>query len=181
MKTERLIVLLIGLIAGLLLCCSCIGVYLALGDSAATPIEVAAPATTAIQADLSEAYLNRMFLSNTASFNSPVPITGGQIDVQPGNRIAFAVDLDTPLGAITATGAVTITVRDGLLDIHIEQVNLGRLPVTRLMRLFRPTTEAEINAEANRQLLERASQAKLGLEALTTDDTTLHVYLASIE
>ena len=183
MRTERLIALLIGAIAGLLLSCSCIALFLATASSGdATVVEATAPATLApIQADLSEDFLNRTFLSNVATFGSPVPITAGRLDIMPGNRIAFTADLDTPLGPLQATGTVTIAVQDNLLDIGIESVTLGQLPVTQLMRLFRPNTEAEINAIANRQLSERAGQAGLKLQAITTDDTQLHVYLTTLE
>lgn len=179
MRAERAVMLLIGLIGGLLLMCSCAGVYLATGDGSGTGVEAAAPTAAAIEADLSEQYINRVFLANTSTYDSPMPITGGQIDVQPGNVLAFSVDLDSPVGPLTATGSVTMTAVDGLLDIRVQQVTVGRLPVTRLMRLFRPDLEADINAMANRQLLERASQVKLKLDAVTTDDTTLRVYLST--
>lgn len=179
--SERLVALLIGLIAALLLSCACGALFLVTtGGSAEEVAEVTAPAEWAIQADIGERYLNQIFLDNLDSYPSPWPVTGGTLDVLPGNRIAFTATVDSPLGEAVATGVVTIVVDGGQLNIRIAQVSLGQLPVTALMRLAQPGLEGQINANANKELLERASQAKLRLAGMTSDDAELHAYLIGI-
>jgi len=176
--SERVIVLLISLIAGLLLCCLG-GSLLTLTGSVPAAIDASAPADADIQADLSEAYLNRLFLENADTYPSPLPLEGGYLDIQPGNRIGFVAQVGSPAGKLTAKGTITIAVEDGALRIRLAEVRLGSMPVTTMMRLFQPALEANINALANRQLLERTGQAKVTLLAITTDDDEMHVFLAA--
>ena len=178
--SERLLALVIGLIAALLLSCACGALFLVTAGGSGETVASAAPADWSIQADIGERYLNRIFLDNLGTYPSPWPVTDGTLDVQPGNRIAFTATVQSPLGEMTAIGAVTITVGDGELAIRIADVSLGQVPVTLMLRLFQPGLEAQINAEANRQLLERAGQARLALAGITTDDAALHAYLVAI-
>jgi hypothetical protein len=178
--SERIVVLLIGLLAGLLLCCLAGGLT-ALSGSEVEPLEVAAPADVGIQADLSEAYLNRMMLENRDSYPSPYPIEDGSLDLQPGNRIGFAVQIRTPAGKLNAVGTITLIIEDGKLRLTVAEVRLGSVPVTFLMRLAQPALEARINAMANEQLLERTGRAKVKILAITTDDSRMHVFLAAQE
>jgi len=181
MRTERTVAFLIGLIGALLLSWCAATAFLATTTPEPPAVVVAAPADTPIHAELSEEYLNRSFMQTLASFSAPLTITGGQLDVLPGNRIAFATYLDSPLGPLTASGFVTLSVQDGLLSIHIESLTVGQLPATQLLRLFQPNLEDELDAAANRALLQRAGQAGLRLQGLTTDDASLHAYLAAAD
>ena len=179
MRSDKVMALLIGLLAGALLCCAGSGVLLALSPAQAA-VEGWAPAADAvIQADVTEAYLNRTFLSYTASIPSPLPIKAGHLDVLPGNQMAFTAQMQSPLGLLTAKGIATIVARDGRLHIGVSEVHLGPVPVTLLMRLTQPGLETQINAMANDQILSRLGQANLTLAAVTSDEGQLHFYFTS--
>lgn len=178
---DRPLVALIGLIAGMLVCCCSGGLILALGSGGA-PVEVAqsaVPPNAPIEADIAESYLNRTFLQNAAGYPSPWPLRGGQLDVLPGNRIKFTAQLESPLGELTANGVVIIVARDGQLDIRIAEVRLGQLPVTALMQLFAPDIGAQVSAQANQQLRERTALAGVQLVGVASDDTQLRFFLAA--
>ena len=177
-RGERIVASLIGLIAGLLLFCLGALLLMASGSQPAALAE-SAPAEAEIQADISEAYLNSIFLADAATYPSPWPLEGGQLDLLPGNLIGFAAQVQSPLGSLTVKGTATIVARDGQLQIGIAEVRLGPMPVAVFMRLVQPELESQLNSQANQQLLQRTAEAGLTLLALTTDDSQMHAYLAA--
>ncbi len=178
MLSEKVLMALIGLVAGMLVCCCSGGVLLAVSSGSPEIGVTALPATGTIEADLAEAYLNRTFLDNTRAYPSPWPIQAGQLDVRPGNRMDFVVQVASPIGPLTINGIVTLAAREGRLVIRLADVRMGALPVTALAPIFQPDIEARINEQANRQLEERTALAKVQLVGVTSDDTQLRFFLA---
>jgi len=179
--SDRTLAVLIGLIAGMLVCCCSGGLLIAAGSSG-TAVDVAqspAPTDAGIRADIAESYLNRTFMDNAAGYPSPWPLKAGRLDVLPGNQMKFIVQVESPLGLMTVNGLATLTARDGELVIRIADVRLGQLPVTALMQAFQPDMEAQINEQANQQLRERTQMAQVKLLAVTSDDTQFQFFLAS--
>lgn len=179
MRNDKIVALLIGILGGALLCCLSSGLLLALSPKAAAVEGWAPPANAVITADVSEAYLNRVMMASAADYPSPYPVRAGQLDVLPGNRMAFAVQIQTPIGLVTAKGVATIVAREGRLYIGIEDVYMGPLPVTLLMRLTQPGLDERISDRANTQIISRLGQANLNLAAVTSDETQLHFYFTS--
>jgi hypothetical protein len=174
---DKTLVALIGLIVGMLVCCCSGGVFMAAGSSSPAVDVTPFTGSATIEADVTEQYLNRTFMQNAAGFSSPMPLQSGQLDITPGNRMRFVVQVQSPLGEMTINGLVTLAAQDGQLVIHIADVRLGQLPVTALMQLFAPDMEAQINEQANKQLQDRTALANVTLVGVSTDDTQLRVFL----
>lgn len=179
MLSDKTLAALIGLVAGMLVCCCSGGLLLATGTAGPAIDADRPPANATIEADVAEAYLNRTFMQNAAGYSSPWPLQSGQLDVLPGARMSFVTQVASPLGLMTINGLITFAARDGQLVIHIADVRLGQLPVTTLMQLFAPGMEAQINAQANQQLRERSAQANVALVGVSSDDTQLRFFLAA--
>ncbi len=177
MNVNRWLGLLIGLLAGMFLCCAGTAVVLSLGgaSSPAPALSVASPNAT-LDVAIDEAYLSRTLAQNAKGFPSPWPVLGGQMNLQPGNQASFSVVVDGPLGPMTVTGRLTFGVTQGKLNIHIVEVRLGAIPVTGLIEFFAPGLEAQINAKANQQLQERTAGAGITLLGVTTDEQFLRLY-----
>ncbi len=175
--SDRMLAALIGVIAGMLVCCCSGGLLMAAGSSSSGLELAKPPANATIEAQITEAYLNRTFLQNATGFPSPWPLQSGQIDVLSGNRMKFVARVQSPLGEMTVNGMVTLTARDGQLVIRLADVRLGQLPVTAMMQLFLPGLEAQINELANQQLRDRTALAKVTLVGVTSDDTQLRFFL----
>jgi hypothetical protein len=178
MNTDRLLGLLIGLLAGMFLCCAFTGLTLALsgGAPAVQSATGGPPAGATLDVAIDEAYLSRTLAQNARGYPSPWPILGGRMDVRPENQATFDVLLDSPLGRMTVSGRATFTSAQGRLAIHIAQVKLGAIPVTPLVGLFAPDLDAQINGQANRQLQERTREVGITLLGVTTDEQFLRFY-----
>jgi len=182
MNTDRLLGLLIGLLAGMFLCCAFTGLTLALGGGAPSqgrgevPSPSSPPAGATLDVAIDEAYLSRTLAQNARGYPSPWPILGGRMDVRPENQATFDVLLDSPLGRMTVSGRATFTSAQGRLAVHIAQVKLGAIPVTPLVGLFAPDLDAQINGQANRQLQERTREVGITLLGVTTDEQFLRFY-----
>ena len=181
MSTDRFLGLLVGLLAGMFLCCAFTGLTLALGGGAPAQGrgEVSSPSSPAgatLEVAIDEAYLSRTLAQNARGYPSPWPILSGRMDVRPGNQATFDVLLDSPLGRMTVSGEATFAVAQGRLAVHIAQVKLGAIPVSPLVGLFAPDLDAQINSQANRQLQERAQGAGITLVGVTTDEQFLRFH-----
>jgi len=177
MNVNRWLGLLIGLLAGMFLCCAGTAVILSLGGTASpVPTLSVVPSNATLDVAIDEAYLSRTLAQNAKGFPSPWPILGGQMNLQPGNQATFTVLVDGPLGRMAVTGRLTFGVTQGRLNIHIAEVKLGAIPVTGLIEFFVPGLETQINAEANQQLQERTAGAGVTLLGVTTDDQFLRFY-----
>jgi hypothetical protein len=179
MNVNRWLGLLIGLLAGMFLCCGGTAVILSLGGtSSSVPALSVVPPNATLDVAIDEAYLSRTLAQNAKGFPSPWPILGGQMNLQPGNQAAFTVLVDGPLGRMTVAGRLTFGVAQGRLNIHITEVKLGAVPVTGLIEFFVPGLETQINAKANQQLQERTAGAGVTLLGVTTDEQFLRLYFA---
>ncbi len=175
---DKTLAVLIGLIAGMLVCCCGSGWFLASGSVSPLAEPSQAPAGAAIEAAIAESYVNRTFVQSAADYPSPWPVYGGLVDVLPGNRVRFTVQVESPGGLVTVNGMITLAARDGNLVIRVADVRLGQLPVTALARPFLADLEAQVNQQANRQLRERMAQAGMTLAGVSSDDTQLRFFLA---
>lgn len=176
MNTNRLLGLLIGLLAGMFLCCACAGLTLALGGASPASPSTEPPQGATLDVAIDEAYLSRTMAQSARGYPSPWPILGGRMDVKPGNQATFDVLLDSPMGRMTISGRVTFVVAGGKLVIHIAEVRLGAIPVTPLVGLFAPDLDGQINGQANRQLQERTQGAGVTLLGVTSDEQFLRFY-----
>jgi hypothetical protein len=178
LPSDRTLGCLLGGVFGLLLAL-CLGIgLLALNQGDGAPPEApSAPAAYDVEAVIEEAYMNRTFMESSATMPQPVPLTAGHLDVRPGGLADFAVQAEVgPLKPVIRGTVSFRTTADGDLRIELDRVEVGRLPVT----AFVPAgTLDDVNEDANRQLEERAGSSGLRLVGVTSDETTLHFYLAS--
>ena len=175
--SNRQLVLIIGIVAGLLFACLGGLLLLATGKAAPAGGPAAPPDGALIEAQVVEPYLSHTMVETTSADAGALKILDGRIDIKPNNRLAFLAQIDTPLGPMTTRGAVTIAVRDGRLAFRLDEVRLGQAPLTFLLAPFLPAIESQINEQANRQLAERIALAKVELLAVTSDETQLTFYL----
>lgn len=180
LPSDRVLGCLLGGILGMLLTlCLAIGVLLLLPDDESTTSGAVAapPPTYDVEAVIAENYVNRMFLENTARLPQPVPLRAGHIDIRPGALADFAVQTEVgPLRPVFRGTVRFHATEAGELRVTLEEVRVGRLPVTSLV----PDQMLEdVNEDVNRQLQERAGAAEVQLTGVTSDDTTLHFYLIS--
>jgi len=175
---DKTLVLIIGLVAGLLV--ACIGGMLLLAAGGARPAAVTPgpPAGALIEAAVSEDYLSRTFPELAAGGTDQSPVLDGRVDIQPGNRMRFVAQLDTPLGLFTVAGVISLAVQNDQIKVHLLDVRAGQVPITLLLMPFVPSIEARINEAANQEIARRTGPAKVRLLGMTSDDTQLTVYLA---
>jgi len=180
LPSDRTLGCLLGGLFGLLLAL-CLGIgVLALDAGEGTPPEPpSAPTAYDVEAVIEEDYMNRTFMESTATMPQPVPLTAGHLDVRLGGLADFAVQAQVGPFKPIFRGTVSFRATDGGdLQVALERVEVGRLPVTRLVPAG---TLDDVNEDVNRQLKERAGSTGLRLVGVTSDDTTLHFYLASTE
>ena len=178
MNVNRWLGSLIGLLAGMFLCCAGTAVILSLGGGSQEPALSVVPPNATLDVAIDEAYLSRTLAQSAKGFPSPWPVLGGQMNLQPANQAAFDVLVDGPLGRMTVAGRLTFGVVQGRLNIHIAEVKLGAIPVTGLIEFFAPGLETQINAKANQQLQERTAGAGVTLLGVTTDGQFLRLYFS---
>lgn len=180
MPSNRTLGCLLGGIVGMLLTL-CVGIAMvALSPAQDAPPEgPPAPASYDVEAVIEEDYINRTFLEAAATMPQPVPLTEGNLDLRPGGRGDFAVRAEVgPLRPVIRGTVLFRATADGDLQVILHAVRVGRLPVTGLV----PEGVLEdVNEDVNRQLEERAGGAGLRLVGVTSDDTTLRIYLSSAE
>jgi len=181
MNVNRWLGLLIGLLAGMFLCCAGTAVILSLGgtsslSSSSAPALSVVPSNATLDVAIDEAYLSRTLAQNAKGFPSPWPVVGGRMNIKPGNQATFDVLVDGPLGRMTVAGRLTFGVAQGRLLVRITEVKLGAVPVMGLMNMFVPGLETQINARANQQLQERTAGAGVTLLGVTTDEQFLRFY-----
>ena len=176
MSTDRWLGLLIGLLAGMFLCCAVTGLVLALGGGSPASQSATIPPGATLDVAVDEAYLSRTLAQNARGYPSPWPVVGGRMDARPGNQATFDVLVDSPAGQVKVSGRATFAAVQGRLVIRIAEVKLGAIPVTPLASVFAPNLDAQINAKANQQLQERTAGAGVTLLGVTTDEQFLRLY-----
>lgn len=180
LPSDRTLGCLLGGLLGLLLAL-CLGIgVLALDAGENTPPDPpSAPTAYDVEAVIEEDYMNRTFMESTATMPQPVPLTAGHLDVRPGGLADFAVQAEVgPLKPIFRGTVSFRATEGGDLQVELERVEVGRLPVTIFVP---PGMLDDVNKDVNRQLEERAGSTGLRLVGVTSDDTSLHFYLASAE
>jgi hypothetical protein len=177
--SDKTIALLLGLVAGMLLCCVATLPLLAAATRPAPAAPITPPADAVIEAALSEDYINRVFVRQALDQLGSLAPDEAQVDVTPGGRLTFVAHVPSPLGRLSVKGAVDIVVKDERLALRIAAVNLGQMPLAGLLRPLLPALESRLNDEANRQLMARAGPLKLRLIGVSSDETTLRFYLAA--
>jgi hypothetical protein len=175
---PRLLVALLGGVFGILFSC-CLGVAaLSLLETASEATPVTSPPTEyGIEAIVEEYYINDVFEGGAAGSDLPEFVAGGHVDVRPGGLIDFAVQLTVgPLRPLLR-GTVALQVTEaGELKVTLETLEAGRLSVASLVpdRALDP-----LNEQINRELIEQTTAMGVRLLAITSDETTLHLYLVS--
>lgn len=177
-KNDWLLGLLIGALAGLLFGCCLGGGMLALSGSskARTAAPAEPPASYDIEVVVEEDYINRIMVTSGSGTASPVPLTAGHLDLRPGGQADFQVQIEVgPLRPVF-DGTVEFVVSDaGQLEVKLSSVRAGYLPVT----AFVPASQTRaINQSIGQMLAERAGPFGLRFAGVTSDETTLRLYLA---
>ena len=183
-QSDRLLGCLLGAVAGLLFsCCLGVGGLMLVGESSpasAPSSPQARPEAYDIQAIIEEDYINRTMVQNAARIPSPMSVVAGHLDIRPGGQADFTVQMDA--GPLRPVFKGTIEMRAteaGELEIALVQVLVGNIPVTALV----PADQfASVNESVNQQLVDRAAAAgsELRVAGVTTDDTSLHLYLVAL-
>jgi hypothetical protein len=175
-RSDRLLIVLVGALVGMLAtCCSGVAVLLLLGVTpAATP--AAPPPAYDVEAIVEEAYINRSMQESAITIPSPLPMVAGQLDILPGGQAHFVSQME--VGPLRPVFEGTIRLQPspaGGLEVEFLSVQVGYLPVTPLV----PTSQiAAINLAINQMVQERAGPIDLQVVGVTSDETTLHIYLA---
>lgn len=176
-KSDRVLGSLLGGVVGMLYSC-CLGVVaLAVLESPTTVTPTPPPSVYEIEAIAEEDYINRVMLESAAEFGSPVPLVASHLDVRPGGQADVAAQIE--LGPLRPVFRTTIALRataEGGLEVVLVEARVGRLPVTALVPADLLVT---MNQAVNQQLDERMGAAGLQLVGVTSDETTLHLYLVS--
>jgi len=178
--SDRSIVGLMGVIAGVLLCLV-VGLLVLAAGTGARPgfANPGPPVGAVIEAAVTEEYVNRAFMQNVpAGGNAAWSLEEGRVDIQAGNRVQFTARVGSPVGRLIVKGTVSIAVQNEKLALHVAEARLGTLPLTGLLKPFLPALEVQVNDEANRQLSARMAQAKVRLLGVASDETRLRFYLA---
>jgi hypothetical protein len=176
--SDKSIVLVMGFVAGMLLCLV-IGLFvLAAGAPASFVAPAGPPPDAVIEVTITEDMVNRAFAHGVAGGAGAWSVDEGRIDLQPGNRVQFTARIGTPVGKWMVEGQAGIAVQDERLMLRILEARLGQLPLTGILRPFLPSIESRIEEEANRQLSERLARASLRLVGVTSDEAHLRLHLA---
>lgn len=175
---ERVLVGLLGGVLGILFSC-CLGIAaLSLLDTPPEATSVASPPVAYdIEAIVEERYINRALAEGAAGSQVPDYLAAGHVNVRPGGLMDFAVQLGLgPLHPVLR-GTVALQVTElGELQVTLKELEVGRLSLAPLVPDRLLTT---VNDEINRQLAERTTGMGVRLLGLSSDETTLHLYLVS--
>jgi hypothetical protein len=181
-KTDRLLSLLIGVFAGILLSCCLGGGTLMLAQSSGSPATTTAaqpPANYDIEIIVEEDYINRTMVENASNAASSLPLAAGHLDIRPGGLADFTAQIEAgPLRPVFDGTLEFRTTDAGQLDIRFASVRAGYLPVT----AFVPASQADaINLSINKMFAERAGPLNLRVAGVTSDETTLRFYLVIVQ
>lgn len=179
-KWPRVLVGLLGAVLGILFSC-CLGVvalsFLDTGSDV-TP-NTSPPAEYDVEAIVEEYYINDVFTQGGAGSQIPEFVSAGYVDVRPGGLIDFAVELAVgPLHPLFR-GTVALEVTEaGELRVTLTELEVGRLSVASLV----PDRVLDsLNEQVNRELVERTTAMGVRLLDVTSDETSLHLYLVSAQ
>jgi hypothetical protein len=163
---------------GMLLgCCLGIAVLTASEVSPETITPAPPPSAYDIEAIIEEDYVNRTLVQRAPSLPQPLRLIAGHLDIHPGGAADFAARVD--LGPVQPVfrGSIALAPTDtGELDVTLSQVRMGHIPVT----MFVPGSLLEaVDQDINSQLTEHTGAAGVRLIGVTSDESSLHFYLAS--
>ncbi len=179
-KTDRLLGLLVGTLVGLMFGCCLGGALLLFSGSEKSPSAAASqpPASYDLEVVVEEDYINRIMVESAGEMPSSVALEAGHLDVRPGGLADFAVQIDAGPVHPVFDGTLQFAATDtGELELRIASVRAGYLPVT----AFVPASATEeINRSINLLFSERAGSFNLRVAGVTSDDTSLHFYLAIV-
>lgn len=175
LPSDRRLGCLFGGLLGLLLTnCLAIGVLVLSGDQAqVAPCQP--PATYAVEVVIHEDYINRVLVESAIGLLQSVPLRAGHLDIRDGSRGDFAVQTDLGPFHLVLRGTVRVRVTEsGELSLALDALRIGRLPITPFVpaRLLDGVSE-----DLNRLLEQSAHAVNVHLVGVTSDETTLHVYL----
>lgn len=165
-----------GILAGLLLGT----VALALFDDRANSMEAdALPPVHDVEVVVEETYINRIMVESAGEMEGGVPLVAGHLDLLPGGRADFEAQLRWGPFEPVIKGTIGFrTSSAGSIEVVLLEAQLGRLPLTGLVP---KSALDDVNADLERQIVERFQSARMELVAVSTDETSLHLYLQSTE
>lgn len=173
MKSNLVLLLVGGLLVGLF--AGVLGGWLLLNLLEATETAEPLPALPPydIEIIVEETYINRMMLEGSSA------LVGGNVDLQPGGAATFAVQLAVgPFKPVVRGDAAFRMGGAGRLTVQLLRVKMGRLS---LLRLIPRRAVAGIDDLVNDALVERVGSKGLEVVAVSSDESTLRLYLAQRE
>jgi hypothetical protein len=176
--SDRLLGGLAGALVGLMFgCCLGGGLLLLSGPEEAPPLAASQPpAVYDLEVVVEEDYINRVMVETSAGMGPGVPLEAGHLDIRPGGLADFVVQIGAgPLHPVFDGTLKFSATAAGQIELSIASVRAGYLPVTAFVP---PGATAEINRSINLLFAERAGPFDLRVAGVTSDDSTLHFYLA---
>jgi hypothetical protein len=151
-RSDRLLILLIGGLVGMLLSC-CLGTaILLLFNASPSDAPVLPPPSYDVEAIVEEEYINRTMLDSADEVPSPLPLVAGHLDILSGGQAHFVSQME--VGPLRPVFEGTIRLQpsaSGGIEVEFLEVRVGYLPVTPLV----PASQTEaINAAINRMVEE---------------------------
>lgn len=178
--SDRLPMVLIGGLVGLVFTCCTGGLFLLGGGSSSAPnVASQPPAQYDIEVIVEEDYINRTMVENAAGVVSAFPLVAGHLDIHPGGRADFVAQVEIgPLRPVFK-GTLAFQATDtGQLELRFSRVMAGYLPVTALVPAGQ---KRALNQALNRMIAERAGPFDLRIAGVASDETTLRFYLTVLQ
>jgi hypothetical protein len=165
-----------GLFGGLFLG----GALLLLADTEARSLQETPPSgDEALEIIVTEEYIHRMMLESVGEFGGPVTLGEGHLDLRSGSRADFAVTLEAgPLNPIVEGTVGFRASPGGAIEVKLLAANLGRLA---LGGFIPEGVMDDANEDIERELTDRLGSAGLEVVAVSSDETTLRLYLSPVE
>ena len=176
-KSDRVLGGLLGGILGMLFSC-CLGIAaLSILGISPTVAPTSPPPVYDIEAIVEEDYINRIVSESAAGFSTPVPLAASHVDVRPGGQVDFAAQVRLgPLRPVVHATAALRASAAGEFEVVLIEARIGYLPLTALVPA---DLIATMNETINQQLAERTGETNVRVAGITSDETTLHLYLVS--
>ena len=165
-----------GIVTGLLL-----GILgLTLFDAEAKRMETTAlPATYDIEVVVEEDYINLIMVESAGEMEGGVPLVAGHLDLLPGETADFQARLCWGPFEPVVEGTIGFrTSSTGSIEVVLLEAQMGRLPLTGLVP---KGALDDINADIEGQIVERVRSADMDLVGVSTDETSLRLFLESSE
>ncbi|MFP4344551.1 MAG: hypothetical protein ACLFU8_07655 [Anaerolineales bacterium] len=165
-----------GILAGLLL--GILGLTL-LDTEAKTMESTTLPTTYDIEVVVEEDYINRIMVESAGEIAGGVQLVAGHLDLLPGGTADFQARLRRGPFEPVVEGTLGFRASStGSIEVVLLEAQMGRLPLTGLV----PKGALDnVNADIEGQIVERVRSADMDLVGVSTDETSLRLFLESSE